>query len=153
MNFGVAFGGPVLAAASAHGASAAWTMNAVWLPLMMAGAVPNLLYCAYLMRSKRTSVNFGASGTGYYWLLAGVMALFWFASTLMYGVASLKLGVLGPVYGWPFFMSLIVIMATVIGVLAGEWKSAVKSAVNLQFAGVAVLTTAVIVLSYTGRHL
>ena len=69
------------------------------------------------------------------------------------GVATLKLGVLGPVYGWPFFMSLIVIVSTAIGILAGEWNNAMKSAVGLQFAGVGVLTAAVIVLSYTGRHL
>jgi L-rhamnose-H+ transport protein len=153
MNFGVAFGSPVVEAAAAHGANPAWRMNAVWLPLLAAGAIPNLFYCAYLMRSKRTSANFSVNGTGRYWLFASVMAVFWFASTLMYGVASLKLGVLGPVYGWPFFMSLIVIVSSVIGILAGEWKHATRSAVGLQFAGVAVLITSVIMLSYTGRHL
>lgn len=153
MNFGVAFGGPIVEAASVHGANPAWRMNAVWLPLMTAGAVPNLLYCAYLIRSKRTWANFIVNGTGHYWLFASVMATFWFASTLMYGVATLELGVLGPVYGWPFFMSLIVIVSSVIGILAGEWNNAMKSAVGLQFAGVGVLTAAVIVLSYTGRHL
>ncbi|HEX8880083.1 MAG TPA: L-rhamnose/proton symporter RhaT [Candidatus Acidoferrum sp.] len=153
MNFGVAFGGPVVEAAATQGAKTAWRMNAVWLPLMTAGAVPNLLYCAYLMRSKRTSANFSVNGTGHYWLSASVMATFWFASTLMYGVASLKLGVLGPVYGWPFFMSLIVIVSSVIGILAGEWKNAAKYAVGLQLAGVGVLTAAMIVLSYAGRHL
>jgi L-rhamnose-H+ transport protein len=91
--------------------------------------------------------------TGRYWLFASLMATFWFASTLMYGIASSKLGALGPVYGWPLFMSLIVIVSSVIGILAGEWKHATKSAVGLQFAGVAVLITAVIMLSYTGRHL
>src|SRR6266404_818522 len=153
MNFGVAFGSPVVEAAAAHGANPAWRMNAVWLPLMAAGAIPNLFYCAYLMRSKRTSANFSVNGTGRYWLFASVMAVFWFASTLMYGVASLKLGVLGPIYGWPFFMSLIVIVSSLIGILAGEWKHATRSAVGLQFAGVAVLITSVIMLSYTGRHL
>jgi L-rhamnose-H+ transport protein len=153
MNFGVAFGGPVVEAAAVHGANPAWRMNAVWLLLMTAGAIPNLLYCAYLMRSKRTSANFSVNGTGYYWLFASVMATFWFASTLMYGVATLRLGVLGPVYAWPFFMSLIVIVSSAIGILAGEWKNAMSSAVRLQFAGVGVLTAAVIVLSYTGRHL
>jgi L-rhamnose-H+ transport protein len=153
MNFGVAFGSPVVEAAAAHGANPAWRMNAVWLPLMAAGAVPNLFYCGYLMRSKRTSGNFNMNGTGRYWLFASLMATFWFASTLMYGIASSKLGALGPVYGWPLFMSLIVIVSSVIGILAGEWKHATKSAVGLQFAGVAVLITAVIMLSYTGRHL
>jgi len=65
----------------------------------------------------------------------------------------MTLGALGPVYGWPLFMSLIVIVSTVIGILTGEWKNALKSAVGLQLAGVGVLITAVIVLSYTGRHL
>src|SRR5258708_2271531 len=153
MNFGVAFGSPVVEAAPAPGANPASRINSVWLPLMAAGAIPNLFYCAYLMRSKRTSANFSVNGTGRYWLFASVMAVFWFASTLMYGVASLKLGVLGPVYGWPFFMSLIVIVSSVIGILAGEWKHATRSAVGLQFAGVAVLITSVIMLSYTGRHL
>ena len=153
MNFGVAFGSPVVEAAAAHGANPAWMVNAVWLPLMTAGAVPNLVYCAYLMHSKRTSANFRANGTVHYWFLATVMAIFWFVSTLMYGIASLKLGALGPVYGWPFFMSLIVIVSSVIGILAGEWKDAMKAAVRLQLAGVAVLIAAVILLSYTGRHL
>jgi L-rhamnose-H+ transport protein len=130
MNFGVAFGGPVVDAAAAHGANPAWRMNAVWLPLMATGAVPNLFYCGYLMRSKRTSGNFSMNGTGRYWLFASLMATFWFASTLMYGIASSKLGALGPVYGWPFFMSLIVIVSSVIGILAGEWKHATKSAVR-----------------------
>ena len=153
MNLGVAFGGSLVDAAAAHGANSAWRMNALWLPLMAAGAVPNLFYCGYLMRSKRTSGNFSMNGTGRYWLFASLMATFWFASTLMYGIASSKLGALGPVYGWPLFMSLIVIVSSVIGILAGEWKHATKSAVGLQFAGVAVLITAVIMLSYTGRHL
>jgi len=153
MNFGVAFGGPVVEAAAARGANPASMINAVWLPLMTAGAVPNLFYCAYLMRSKRTSANFRANGTAHYWFLATVMATLWFVSTLMYGIASLKLGALGPVYGWPFFMSLIVIVSSVIGILAGEWKDAKKAAVRLQLAGVTVLIAAVILLSYTGRHL
>ena len=49
MNFGVAFGGPVVDAAAAHGASPAWRMNAVWLPLMATCPVPNLFYCGYLL--------------------------------------------------------------------------------------------------------
>lgn len=152
MNFGVAFGGSVLKSASAQGTNPAWTMNAVWLPLMVAGSVPNLLYCIHLMRTKRTAANLGVSGTAHYWLLAAAMAFFWFASTLMYGVASGKLGALGPIFGWPFFMSLIVIMASVLGVLTGEWKQAGKAPLRLQFTGVGVLTLAVIVLSYAGRH-
>jgi L-rhamnose-H+ transport protein len=80
------------------------------------------------------------------------MAFFWFASTIMYGVASSKLGELGPVLGWPFFMSLIVIMASVFGFLTGEWKDAGKTPLRVQMAGVAILIVAVIVLSRAGQY-
>lgn len=152
MNFGVAFGGAVIHAAESTGTSAVWAINAVWLPLMVAGAIPNVAYCVYLMRKNRTSANFGASGIGSYWVLAAIMAFFWFASTLMYGVASGKLGELGPVLGWPFFMSLIVIMASVFGFMTGEWKNAGKTPVRIQITGVAILVIAVIVLSRAGQY-
>lgn len=152
MNFGVAFGGAVVHAAEAAGANPVWAINAVWFPLMVAGAVPNVAYCTYLMRKKGTAGNFAESGTGSYWALAGIMALFWFASTLMYGVASGKLGELGPVLGWPFFMSLIVIMASVFGFITGEWKNAGKTPIRVQLTGVALLVLAVIVLSRAGQN-
>ena len=147
MNFGVAFGGPLIAAASAAGAKPQWAINSVWLPLMIAGAVPNILYCIRLLRRDGTSSNFSQNGTGSYWLLALVMAVFWFGSTLMYGVATTKLGALGPVIGWPLFMSLIVITASVLGVLTGEWSNTGAKPLGIQFAGVFILVVAVVVLS------
>jgi L-rhamnose-H+ transport protein len=152
MNFGVAFGGALSSAAKSTGTNANWTINAVWFPLMVAGAIPSLVYCIYLMRRNHTGGNFSVSGTGSYWVLAAVMALFWFVSTIMYGVASNKLGELGPVLGWPFFMSLIVIVASVMGGLTGEWKNAGKTPIRLQVAGVAILVIAVIVLSRAGQY-
>ena len=152
MNFGVAFGGALIRSAQASGAHPNWTINAVWFPLMVAGAIPNLVYCFYLMQKNRTSSNFSASGTTSYWGLAAIMAFFWFASTLMYGVASGKLGELGPVLGWPFFMSLIVIMASVFGFMTGEWKNAGKTPLRVQIAGVTILVVAVIVLSRAGQY-
>lgn len=147
MNFGVAFGGPLVNAALASGAKPHWSVNTIWLPLMMAGAVPNLLYCLYLLRNNRTGHNFNQAGTGSYWMLAFVMACFWFGSTLLYGVASGKLGSLGPVLGWPLFMSLIVIVASLLGVVTGEWKRSGPKPLRIQLAGVAVLIAAVVVLS------
>jgi L-rhamnose-H+ transport protein len=152
MNFGVAFGGALSSAAQSLGTSPNWTINAVWFPLMVAGAIPSLVYCVYLMRKNRTGGNFSVSGSGSYWGLAAIMALFWFVSTIMYGVASNKLGELGAVLGWPFFMSLIVIMASVMGGLTGEWKNAGKTPVRVQIAGVALLVIAVVVLSRAGQY-
>src|SRR5262245_58705776 len=147
MNFGVAFGGPLISAAASAGAKPQWTINAVWLPLMIAGAIPNVIYCVLLLSRNGTSNKFSAGETGFYWLLAFVMALFWFGSTLLYGVASTKLGSLGPVVGWPLFMSLIVITASMLGIATGEWKNTGKKALRIQLTGVFILIVAVVVLS------
>ena len=147
MNFGIAFGGPLISAAARLGSKPQWTINAVWLPLMMAGAVPNIVYCVYLMRRKRSAANFSQSATGSYWALALIMAVFWLGSTLLYGIASTKLGALGPAVGWPLFMSLIVITASLLGVITGEWKNTGMKPLAIQLSGVVILVVAVVILS------
>lgn len=152
MNFGVAFGGPIGKAASATGGDPRWAVNAIWVPLMLAGAIPNILYCVYLMNKNGTGKKFSSGGASY-WMLALLMAFFWFASSIMYGVSSSKLGELGPVLGWPVFMSLIVIVASVVGILTGEWKDAGKGPVRIQAAGVVILIIAVVVFSRASLYL
>ncbi|MFZ0634667.1 MAG: L-rhamnose/proton symporter RhaT [Candidatus Acidiferrales bacterium] len=151
VNLGLAFGGPLVTAARAAGANPQWAPNAVWLPLMMAGGIPNLIYCVYLMKKNKTAGGFGISGTGFYWLLAAVMAFFWFGSTVMYGVSTVKLGALGAVLAWPLFMSLIVLSATFWGFATGEWKNSGRGAVRVMSFGIAVLIAAIIVLSIASR--
>jgi L-rhamnose-H+ transport protein len=75
------------------------------------------------------------------------MAVFWFGSTLLYGIASTKLGELGPVVGWPLFMSLIVITASLLGIFTGEWVSTGRRPLRVQMTGVTILVIAVVVLS------
>jgi len=152
VNFGLAFGAPLLVAAQRHGAGVVSSANAVWLPLMLAGAIPNLFYCVLVMRKNRTAGRFSSGGFTY-WILVALMALFWFGSTLLYGAAASHLGVLGPILGWPLFMSLIVITASLLGVLTGEWKHAGRKPLLIQLGGVAILIIAVFVLAATNRNL
>ncbi|HEV2313809.1 MAG TPA: hypothetical protein VGR94_06345, partial [Candidatus Acidoferrales bacterium] len=63
---------------------------------------------------------------------------------LMYGIAVRPLGT---AVAWPIFMSLIVIVASIWGVLTGEWKGAGKRPLQIMYGGVAVLILAIIVLS------
>ena len=141
---GLQYGGSLATIAAQHGADPIWSNNATWLPLMLGGAVPNLAYCFYLMSKNGTGGRFGIGGTGIYWLLSAVMALFWFGSTVMYGVASNSLGI---VVAWPAFMSLIVITAMIWGVLTGEWKGSGAKPVRVMYSGLAVLVLAIVVLS------
>jgi L-rhamnose-H+ transport protein len=151
VNLGLAFGGPLLVSAQRMGADPVWAPNAAWLPVMLAGSIPNLAYCIYLLRKNKTASRYSEGGTGVYWVLAFIMAVFWFGSTSLYGIASGKLGSWGTILGWPLFMSLIVITASVLGILTGEWKNAGKKPLQIQLCGVAVLVLAVFVLSAASR--
>jgi L-rhamnose-H+ transport protein len=146
VNIGFTEGAPLQQLARGQGAAAIWAPNAIWLPLMLAGGVPGWIYCSYLVKKNRTAPRFQRPGTGTYWLLAAVMALFWFGSTLLYGIGAGKLGNLGTVLGWPVFMSLIVITAGVHGLLTGEWKGS-RGPARIQALGLAVLVLAIVVLS------
>jgi L-rhamnose-H+ transport protein len=150
VNFGLAFGAPLIASAREAGANALNAANAVWLPVMLAGAVPNLLYCLWLLAKNRTAKKFPGGGISH-WALAFVMAVCWFGSTLLYGLSTVKLGAWGPILGWPLFMSLIVITASMLGMLTGEWKNSGRSPLRIQWAGVALLVLAVFILAETSR--
>jgi L-rhamnose-H+ transport protein len=153
VNLGLNAGKGLSDIARSQGTSTAWSNNTVWLPLMVAGAIPNALYCFYLMRKNRSSNRFVASGTGHYWLLGAVMAFFWFGSTVMYGVAANQLGTLGTILGWPIFMSLIVLVATAWGIATGEWKHSGPRPMKMLASGVALLVVAIIVLSFSNQLL
>ncbi len=147
MNFGVALGAPLLRIAAAHGATSQQVVYSVWLPLLCAGAVPNLLYCVYLLGRKHTWINFHSQRSPAYAGLALIMAVLWFFSTALYGIATQWLGDLGVVVGWPVFMSLIVITASILGILTGEWRHSGRAPVLLQLTGMLLLVLAVVAFS------
>jgi L-rhamnose-H+ transport protein len=147
MNVGFSFGTPLSVAAAAHHANSLWWTDAIWVPLMAGGAVPNLLYCAYLLRKRKSAENYTAATAGRNVSLSLAMAGLWFGSSVLYGIATAFLGDLGPVVGWPLFMSLIVIVASVLGVWTGEWRDAGSRALRVQGLAVLILVCAVVVLS------
>lgn len=147
MNVGFVYGAPLARAAAAHRANTLWLTDAIWVPLLAGGAVPNLLYCIYLLSKKRTARHYSDSSLGRNLSLAFAMAILWFGSSVLYGIATAFLGDLGPVVGWPLFMSLIVIVASLLGLWTGEWRNAGSRAVRVQGLAVLVLVCAVVVLS------
>jgi L-rhamnose-H+ transport protein len=152
MNFGLAFGVPLIATAVRYGASATNASNAVWLPLLGAGAVPNLLYCLYLMKRNSSGRNFMRARLDH-WLYSLLMAVFWFGSVFLYGASISRLGPLGTAVGWPLFMSLIVITASLLGALTGEWKHSGRWPLAIQLTGVTALIFAVFILAGAARSL
>jgi L-rhamnose-H+ transport protein len=153
VNFALAFGAPLLEAARRYGADPVWAPITVWLPLMLAGAIPNLTYCGFLMWRSRTAAHFIGVRSGANWLCAIAMAVLWFGSIYLYGLASSKLGSWGPILGWPLFTSLIILTAGGIGFAAGEWKHASVGSLRLQASGMMLVVFAVFVLSIAAQRM
>ena len=151
LNLGLAFGGSIQRAALQHGASVAMMSNAVWLPCLYAGFVPGAVYCYYLMSQRRNLKRLGLPGTWYYWPVAASMGLLWFGSVILYSIAAVKLGDLGPVIGWPLFLAAIVISSTAFGVATGEWANTGTKPITVMICGVACLVLAIGILSYAGN--
>ena len=147
MNVGFTYATSLSTMAARHGAPAAGSAAAMWFPLLAGGAIPNLLYTGYLLKKNRTARLYAGRDLGFYLFLTACMATLWFASTTLYGLASGLLGSLGTVLGWPIFMSIVVVVASAIGWMTGEWRGSGTRPLRLQVAGLAMLVAAVFLFS------
>lgn len=147
MNLGISFGVPLLKLAVAHDASPLWCANVIWVPLLAAGAVPNIVYCLYLFRKHRSTMQYSEVNLLYCWLLSVLMGALWFGGHLLYGMGISFLGALGPTLGWPIYMSFLVISAGLYGFLAGEWRRVSTAPIRFQLAGMIILCIAVFIFS------
>ncbi len=150
LNLGLAFGGDIQQAALRQGASTAMMSNAVWIPCLAAGTIPGLLYCLYLMRRNRNLAQFRAESRTLYWAMTSCMGILWFGSIVLYSIATVRLGDMGPSIGWPLFLSAIVVASSIAGFLGGEWSGAAPKATRLMAFGVLSLVVAIGILSQAG---
>jgi L-rhamnose-H+ transport protein len=148
-NFGAAFCTSTIQRAIAIGTSSTNEYNVIWAPLLTASLVPYLIYCIYLWRKNRSFHLFGASRSGINWVYGFVMAALWMGSTAIYGVAMSRIGNMGPVLGWPLFMSVIILVSSGWGFLTGEWKGAGAKAVKIMMAAIVLLILGFCTLAYS----
>jgi L-rhamnose-H+ transport protein len=151
INFGLAFGAPLLDRAAAQGVNPSSQANVIWAPLDTAAFIPYILYCIYLWKRNNTTPLFRAPGTGRNWLFGALMGFLWFSSTVIYGAVSARLGKMGPILGWPLFMSAIIITSNVWGLATGEWKGSGSKALNTMRGSIFFLIMGFAALAYAGR--
>lgn len=124
--------------------------NAIWLLVLMSGAVSNLGFCAYLFRKSRSWKNFSRPGVAPFYALAILMGILWGGSIFAYGAAAPKLGKLGPAIGWPISLTAGLLTANFCGLLAGEWKLAPPAARKWMIGGLAILVCSIAILGWSG---
>ncbi len=150
-NFAYAYGESLLSIAAAHGASPSSQANVIWAPVMTASFIPYIVYCIYLWKKNRTAGLFFAPGTGRNWVFGAIMGFLWFISTVIYGAVLAGLGSMGPVLGWPLFMSAIIIASNVWGLATGEWKGSGSKALGTMFGAICFLIAGFVALAYAGK--
>ncbi|MEN6536262.1 MAG: L-rhamnose/proton symporter RhaT [Bryobacteraceae bacterium] len=151
LNLGLASGKEIQRLAFQQGASEAAMSNAVWLPCLYAGFLPGVVYCLYLMKKNGTTGTLIHASRWYYWCMAALMGIFWYGSVMIYSLATVKLGEFGPVIGWPLFMSCVVIVSMINGLITGEWSRTGARPIRIMTAGIFCLVLAIAILSYATR--
>jgi len=151
INFGLAFGDALKAVAGTQGVSPGSQANVIWAPLNSAAFIPYIIYCVYLWKKNRTASLYKAPGTGRNWVFGAIMGALWFGSTVIYGDITARLGNMGPILGWPLFMSAIIIASNVWGLATGEWKGSGSKALNTMLGSIFFLILGFAALAYAGR--
>ena len=148
INFGLAFGTPLTERALQLGVSTASQANVIWAPLVSASLVPYLIYCIYLWRKNRSFHRYTLPGTGAYWVFGAIMGVLWFGSTAIYGAAASHLQAIGPILGWPLFMSSIIITSNIWGFATGEWKGTSRKPRAIVLSGIFMLILGFVALAF-----
>ena len=144
-NFGYAFGTPLTQTATEFGATADNATNAVWLVMLPAGGIINLVYCIYLAKRNGSTKTF-FRGAARDWGSAVSMAAMWTGSVVLYGWGANGLGKLGATVGWSLWNAILITTTVLCGLATGEWRGAHGAPLRMLWASVALLIAGMFIL-------
>lgn len=143
-NIGYTLALPIADTGERLGLSRFTSTNLIWLLMLGAGSIPNIVFCARLLAVNRTARLFRSPELARTWGLSLLMGLLWGGSIFLYGAATPLLGDSGPSIGWPLSLATGLLVANLMGYLLGEWKAAERRAVRLMRMGIGVLLAAIV---------
>lgn len=146
-NIGFALAQPIAAFGQLRGLSEFTSTNLIWVLMLGGGAISNLGFCAFLLYKNESRGKFLQPGSTRLYSLGLIMAVLWGGSIFVYGLATPKLGALGPSIGWPLSLATGLLVANVVGLVLGEWRGVPRRALSLMFSGIGVLVIAIVILS------
>lgn len=148
LNVGMVAANPIQELAR-RGSAPAWASgNAVWPMLLFGGFLANATYCVWLLIRTGSGRLYLCGGVRE-WLGSFAMGAAWIVGVLMYGAGAFFMGSLGPIIGWPVFMSLMVVCAYLVGRFTGEWRgvdAAVSRRMNM---GIAITVISLFFIGYS----
>jgi L-rhamnose-H+ transport protein len=150
LNFGYAFGTPIVDAARHLGYTKDEGVNALWLIAVPAGGILNVGYCFNLLQRRKNWSLLWRDTLAWDWFHASMMAVLWTGSLIVYGWGANKLGRLGPSLGWSLWNAILILTTFVCGLLTHEWRGASGRALRLLLAGITILIVATVLLGLGG---
>jgi L-rhamnose-H+ transport protein len=150
LNFGFAFSGPLQRRSVELGANPAFSTYAVWMLVLAAGFIPNLLYCGYLLFRNRTWTFYTSPGWPREAALGAAMAGLWLAGVLGYGMATTFLRGSGTSFGFAFLFASTVLASNLLGLFSGEWDGTSRRTRRLLMSAVTTVVLAMVVLALGG---
>ena len=151
LNVALTFGGPITRTALDAGASRFNAANAVWALCVSMGSLPSIALCFVKLSRNGTWSEYRSPRSVRNALLCALMAIFFMASTILYGAAAGRLGPLGPVLGWPIYMSALILGNNFWGWYTGEWDGVRGWPVWIMLAGIALQILGIVLLSTAGQ--
>jgi L-rhamnose-H+ transport protein len=146
LNIALAVGVGITRHALAMGANPFYAANGVWALAVSTGALPSLGTCLVKLSRNRTWNLYAHSTGARNYFLCFVMGSLFIVSTVIYGAATGVLGKLGPVLGWPVYMSSLIIGNNFWGWYTGEWADARPVAIRTMLLGIALQIVAMVFL-------
>jgi L-rhamnose-H+ transport protein len=150
-NIGYSLALPIADTGVRMGYSQFAATNTIWLLMLAAGSVPNVLFCIFLMNKNRSGALMTATGGRRAWVLSVLMGLLWGGSIFLYGAATPLLGDMGPSIGWPLSLAVGLLVANLMGVRLGEWRNANPQAVRLMRYGIVTIMIAILLCATSSK--
>ncbi len=135
-NVALAYGDGIAKQAIRHGAEPFYAANAVWGLAVSFGSIPSIVWS---LRALRKQVAENKTELPRPWRNAGLcvaMGLLWISGTVLYGAATRTMGPMGPVVGWPVYMSGMILTSNFWGWFTNEWKGIVGRPVWTMLGGI-----------------
>lgn len=152
LNLAFIFGDNIRVTALAHGMSPTAAVNTLWLPIFVCGFIPTLIYCVYLFVRDGSWRAFGQPATSVNWFIGILMGLLFVTGLSLYGIGSLRLGIMGPVLGFPVYTSAMVLSANAAGFVTGEWRGSPRSAYLYEIMGILLLIGSIVAIAIGNRN-
>ncbi len=121
----------------------------IWPIFLSFAFIPYIVFMLYLHRKNKSFSHYKEGPKILNGFLTFVMGICWWCSLVLYSQATLWIGSLGPIVGWPLFMVLIILVSNFWGWRHHEWAHVTTNIARQALLAIILLILAVVVLAYS----